>query len=177
MVSPKEPAPGLELEPGFEVAVGVRCWVSSRHLHLVTNAGQTGRTSRAAAGRCGASRTWGKTGDPGLELGFWVSAWLRCRVSARQPTHLLWFRPKNLGQEVRPEGAGPAIGRTALRCSDFAAAQNSLRSRCSLRSNRLRGVSLRWALRALLQSPVLLDGPHGESFRLAAHCRVNALAK
>ena len=63
---------------------------------------------------------------------------------------------------MRPEGAGPAIGRTALRCSDFAAAQNSLRSRCSLRSDRLREVSLRGALRALLQSPVLLDGPHGK---------------
>ena len=78
---------------------------------------------------------------------------------------------------MRPEGAGPARGRTALRCSDFAAAQNSLRSRCSLRSDRLREVSLRGALRALLQSPPLLDAPHGKSTRLAAHCRVNALAK
>ena len=78
---------------------------------------------------------------------------------------------------MRPEGAGPAIGRTALRCSDFAAAQNLLRSLCSLRSDRLREISLRGALRALLQIPALLDGPHGESFRLAAHCRVIALAK
>ena len=68
--------------------------------------------------------------------------------------------------------ARTAMARAALRCSDFAAAPNSLRSLRSLRSDKRREVSCGCALTRAPQSPALLSSSEGgdeHQIRLASH--------
>jgi len=105
-----------------------------------------------------------------------------CSLREAAPGFRPGSRPPFLYRQERRQRSdpcllGPRCARAALRCSDFAAAPNSLRSLRSLRSDKRREVSCGCALARAPQSPALLSSSEGEDehqIRLASHRRDGA---